>query len=263
MNPNKKLLWSQEFDSQLLGSLDSAIWNIDLGDGSHIGLTGWGNNEREFYTEDAISVHGYLRISAQREPVNSSIQTYYGPAEWTSGKIHTANKVGFKYGVLEIHATLPVGQGTWPALWLLGSSLLKGIAWPQCGEIDILEGTGAHPSQIQGTIHAPNYCGENGLTKIIQSPTSLSEHPHTYSIAWSEDRIEWFFDGASYNVIERSDERLLGKDWPFNEEFYLIINLAIGGWFAGDVDPSLQFAELSIHSIKHYALDGVGEVFTY
>ena len=263
MNPIKKLLWSQEFDSQLLGSLDPAIWNMDLGDGSHVGLVGWGNNEREFYTEDAITVDGRLRISARREPLNSSIQTYYGPAEWTSGKIHTANKVGFTFGRLDIRAKVPTGKGTWPALWLLGSSLLSGTSWPQCGEIDIFEGAGAHPYQVQGTIHGPGYFGETGITKFIQTPELLADAFHTYSINWSPDRIEWLFDDVVYSVISRSDETLQGKEWPFNEEFYLIMNLAMGGWFAGDIEPELNSAQLEIESITYYSIDGIGKVTIY
>jgi len=255
---NKELLWEENFVGQKSAALDPSIWNLDLGDGSHIGLVGWGNNEREFYTADSITIDGALTISAQRQPADNPIQAYYGPAEWTSGKMHTANKVGFTYGLLEIKAKMPQGQGTWPALWLLGSSLVHGTSWPQCGEIDIFEGTGAHPYQVQGTIHGDGYFGENGLTQIIQNSVALHEDFHTYGINWSKDRIEWLFDGAVYNVIERSDPRLSGKAWSYNEEFYLIINLAIGGWFAGEVDPALESAQLLVESIKYFSVNGVG-----
>ena len=173
MDYNKELLWEENFVGQKSAALDPSIWNLDLGDGSHIGLVGWGNNEREFYTADSITIDGALTISAQRQPADNPIQAYYGPAEWTSGKMHTANKVGFTYGLLEIKAKMPQGQGTWPALWLLGSSLVHGTSWPQCGEIDIFEGTGAHPYQVQGTIHGDGYFGENGLTQIKVLALSL------------------------------------------------------------------------------------------
>lgn len=258
MDHTKELLWEADFTTQKSNALDPSVWSHDLGDGSHIGLVGWGNNEREFYTAESITIDGALKISAVREPANSPIQTYYGPAEFTSGKIHTANKVGFTYGLLEIKAKMPQGKGTWPALWLLGTSLVHATPWPACGEIDILEGAGAHPHRVQGTIHGDGYFGENGLTQIIMSVTALYEDFHTYAINWSEDRIEWLFDGSVYNVIERSDDRLNGKAWPFNEEFYLIMNLAIGGWFAGEVDPTLEQAELEIESIKYFSVNGVG-----
>jgi beta-glucanase (GH16 family) len=141
--------------------------------------------------------------------------------------------------------------------------LLDGVAWPHCGEIDILENTGAHPFQVQGTIHADGYFGENGLTKIIQSPTRLADDFHTYSINWTPDSIEWFFDDTSYNTITRQEVEVQGKPWPFNQEFYLIMNLAIGGWFAGEVDPALTKAELVVESIKYYSIDGIGELILH
>jgi beta-glucanase (GH16 family) len=123
-----------------------------------------------------------------------------------------------------------------------------------------LENTGAHPFQVQGTIHGDGYFGENGLTKIIQSPTTLSSNFHTYSINWTPDSIEWFFDDLCYNTINRHDVESQGKAWPFNDFFYLILNQAIGGWFVGEVDPLLQASKLEIAYIKHYKVNGVGEV---
>jgi len=254
----KTLLWSEEFLPTPDGQPSSKYWTPDLGDGSQHGLVGWGNHERQYYTTNSLNADDGLTITATREIGQSDFEAYYGPAEWTSGKMHTANKVGFTYGLLEIKAKMPQGQGTWPALWLLGSSLVHGTSWPQCGEIDIFEGTGAHPYQVQGTIHGDGYFGENGLTQIIQNSVALHEDFHTYGINWSKDRIEWLFDGAVYNVIERSDPRLSGKAWSYNEEFYLIINLAIGGWFAGEVDPALESAQLLVESIKYFSVNGVG-----
>jgi beta-glucanase (GH16 family) len=261
-DPQKLLLWSEEFADHLDSKLPDDTWNFDIGDGASAGLIGWGNNELEYYTAESVKIEGNLKITAQKK-LDSSLQCYYGPALWTSGKIHTAGKVGFKFGRIEIKAKLPSGIGTWPALWLLGANLLDGIAWPHCGEIDILENTGAHPFQVQGTIHGDGYFGEAGLTKIIQSPTPLSDNFHNYAISWNEDSIEWFFDGNSYNKITKSSVEAMGKPWPFSQEFYLIMNLAIGGWFAGDVDPKLERAELEVESIKYFSIDGVGELILH
>ena len=261
-DPQKLLLWSEEFADHLDSKLPDDTWNFDIGDGASAGLIGWGNNELEYYTAESVKIEGNLKITAQKK-LDSSLQCYYGPALWTSGKIHTAGKVGFKFGRIEIKAKLPSGIGTWPALWLLGANLLDGIAWPHCGEIDILENTGAHPFQVQGTIHGDGYFGEAGLTKIIQSPTPLSDNFHNYAISWNEESIEWFFDGNSYNKITKSSVEATGKPWPFSQEFYLIMNLAIGGWFAGDVDPKLERAELEVESIKYFSIDGVGEVILH
>lgn len=257
-DPHKVLLWSEEFADHLDGKLPADTWSFDIGDGASAGLVGWGNNELEYYTAESVKVEGHLKITAQKEPANSSFRCYYGPALWTSGKIHTARKVGFKFGRIEIRAKMPSGVGTWPALWMLGVNLLDNVAWPYCGEIDILENTGAHPFQVQGTIHGDGYSGENGLTKIFQSPEELSKDFHTFSIDWTPDYIEWFFDGIPYNRINRTDVESQGKPWPFSQEFYLVLNLAIGGWFAGDVDPQLSRAELVVQSIKYFSINGLG-----
>jgi beta-glucanase (GH16 family) len=257
------LLWSEEFADHQGGQLSEDTWNFDIGDGASAGLVGWGNNELEYYTKDSVSIDGNLVITAQRITPDSGLNCYYGPAQWKSGKIHTARKIGFKYGRLQIQAKMPSGVGVWPALWLLGANLLEGVAWPHCGELDILENTGAHPFQVQGTIHGDGYFGENGITKIIQSPTTLASDFHTYAIEWTEDSIKWFFDDLCYNTINRKDVEAEGKPWPFDQEFYLIINLAIGGWFAGAVDSELDNAQLQVSSIRYYSIDGIGALILH
>ena len=256
----KTLLWSEEFLPTPDGQPNSKFWTPDLGDGSQHGLVGWGNHEREFYTIDALSVNSGLTISANREVGVSPIETYYGPAEWTSGKIHTNSKIFFKYGYLEISAKMPCGIGTWPALWLLGKSISEGVAWPACGEIDLFEGNGAKPQTIQGTLHAAGYAGEFGITGFHESSEDLSQSFNRFAINWREDSIEWFFNDHSFQKFTRDQDDFAGKAWPFNEYFYLIINQAIGGWFVGEVDPLLQSSNLEIAHIKHFMIDGVGEV---
>ena len=257
---NLELIWSEDFSYENLEEFESK-WNFDIGDGSNYGLIGWGNNELEYYTKESVELKNGITISAEKLNESTDLMTYYGKALWRSGKIHTANKVSFKYGYLEVKAKTPTGIGTWPAIWLLGQNLLQGETWPNCGEIDILETTGANPHQIQGTIHGPGYFGEAGLTKIIQSEYPLAEDLHTYAINWQEDKIEWYFDGNLYNTIERTKIGLSIDKWPFNQEFYLILNLAIGGWFAGEVDQKLEKAQFNIQNISFYSVDGLGELF--
>lgn len=256
----KTLLWSEEFLPTTDGQPNSAFWTPDLGDGSQHGLIGWGNHEREFYTTASLSANNGLTITAARESGVSEHAAYYGPAEWTSGKIHTNQKVFFKYGYLEISAKMPKGVGTWPALWLLGKNISEGTAWPECGEIDLFEGNGAKPRTIQGTLHATGYAGEFGITGLHESATDLSETFNLFAIDWREDSIEWFFNGASYQKFVSDQGDFAGRAWPFNDYFYLIMNQAIGGWFVGEVDPNLHSAELEIAHIKHFMINGVGEV---
>ena len=256
----KKLLWAEDFGATKDGQPDPKSWSPDLGDGSQHGLIGWGNHEREFYTTQALKVDSGLTITAKREQGVSPIETYYGPAEWTSGKIHTNGKVFFKYGYLEISAKMPAGIGTWPALWLLGKSISKGTPWPFCGEIDLFEGNGAKPRTIQSTLHGDGYAGEFGITGFLQVPLNLSENYNLFAIDWRENSIEWFFNGNSYLRFEAGEGEFAGKAWPFNDYFYLIINQAIGGWFVGEVDTQLQSSTLEIAFIRHYQVDGIGEV---
>ncbi len=261
VSPNEKiLLWSENFEATGDQKPNPKFWTPDLGDGSQHGLTGWGNHERQFYTTESLIVDNGLAICANREKEDSPLLAFYGPAEWTSGKIHTADKVNFKYGYIEISAKMPVGVGTWPALWLLGQRISSGSPWPSCGEIDLFEGNGAKPRTIQSTLHAQGYSGEHGITGYLQSPEMLSEKFNIYAIDWRENSIEWFFNGNSYLRFEAGVADFAGKEWPFNDYFYLILNQAIGGWFVGEVDPELISSKLEIAYIKHYSVDGVGEV---
>lgn len=258
----KTLLWSEEFLPTIDRQPNPKFWTADLGDGSQHGLVGWGNHEREFYTTNSLSTDNGLTITAAREEGVSHIESYYGPAEWTSGKIHTDGKVYFKYGYLEISAKMPKGVGTWPALWLLGKSISEGIAWPACGEIDLFEGNGAKPRTIQGTLHANGYAGEFGITGFHESLSDLSEDFNRFGIDWREDSIEWFFNDHSFQKFSRGQGDFASKEWPFNDFFYLIINQAIGGWFVGEVDPELETSKLEVRCIKHYKIYGVGEILT-
>jgi beta-glucanase (GH16 family) len=258
----KTLLWSEEFLATSDGQPNPKFWTPDLGDGSQHGLIGWGNHEREFYTSQSLVTNHGLTITAEREEGDSAFTAYYGPAEWTSGKIHTNGKVYFKYGYLEISAKMPKGVGTWPALWLLGKSISEGIAWPACGEIDLFEGNGAKPRTIQATLHATEYAGEFGITGLHESPEDLSEGFNRFAIDWREDSIEWFFNDHSFQKFSRDQGEFAGKSWPFNDYFYLIINQAIGGWFVGEIDPELKTSKLEVKYIRHYKTNGMGDVLT-
>ena len=138
-----KLLWEENFQEQQ--SLSSHYWNYDLGDGSEAGIPGWGNGERENYTQDSISFTDGLNITASRYEIEQAPDVYYGKAEWKSGKIHTLNKLAFQYGRIQVRAKAPSGGGSWPAIWMLGENLST-VGWPSCGEIDIFEGAGNRPN---------------------------------------------------------------------------------------------------------------------
>jgi len=253
------LLWQENFAPTANNRPDPKFWNFDLGDGTAQGIPGWGNQEREFYVKENATVGEGLTITAHKSDLESAPDAYYGKAQWLSSKIHTAGKVTFKYGRFDFTASVPSGGGSWPAIWMLGTNIQE-VTWPHCGEIDIFEGAGNRPKEIRGTLHGPEYCGDNGITGAIDHKENLSNAVHTFSIEWLPDQISWFTDETHYLTIRRDDPRLNGKEWPFNNEFYLIINLAMGGWFAGDILPGFDRCDFQIRSIKHSSIDGIGEV---
>ena len=254
-SPKLELLWQADFGRD--GDRPNPKhWNHDIGDGTEAGIPGWGNQEREWYTNDAIETkNGNLVFTATKLTENQPT-AYYGPAEWASGKITTHGKVSIQYGRVEATIKAPVGAGTWPAFWMLGTNLTE-VGWPNCGEIDILEMRGRDPHTLIGTAHGPGYCGEFGSGTEIPTP-NLTEGFHTFAVDWRENEITWLFDGVPYNRI--TPETVAPNTWAFNHPHYIILNLAMGGGFTGDIAPSLTSAEMVVESVRVYSLDGVGEV---
>jgi beta-glucanase (GH16 family) len=255
-----KLLWSEEFNAGSGLRPDSKTWNNQNGDGTEFGIPGWGNQEREFYIPAAATMDGEsnLLIHAQRiEDQPDRPDTYYGKAEWTSARLATNDKVTFKYGRIEARVKVPTGVGSWPAVWMLGTDIHDN-PWPACGEIDIIEARGCAPREVIGTVHGPGYCADNGRGTSIWLEADLSDDFHVFAIEWLPSGITWYLDGEKY--FSTSPEDIAPLEWVFDHEFYLLINLAIGGGFAGPIEDSLMEADFVLDYIRHYSIDGVGEV---
>ena len=257
-----KLLWSDEFNSKKVTALSSKVWSYELGDGY-----GWGNSEQEYYTKLSQNVRingqGQLEIDALKIGENDPIRDRCYTCEFTSARIKTASKLGFKYGHLEARLQLPTGAGMWPAFWLLGSSLTKGNTWPEAGEIDVMEARGDMPNQAVGTLHGPGYSGQNGTmrTMAFSSLSNLQTGFHTYSIDWTKDMISFNVDGMNYFTQSAAD--VAPNKWVFNNEFFLILNLATGGNFASNLDTSIQSAQYKIDYIRYYTYKGQGSVIVH
>jgi len=225
------LVWSDEFNTD--GLPDPTKWNYDTGAG------GWGNNELEYYTNrpvNAIVQGGVLKITAQAE-------SYMG-SSYTSARLKTEGKFDFAYGHVDIRAMLPVGAGTWPALWMLGSDI-NTTPWPGCGEMDIMEEKGSDPSTIYGTLHYPGHSGANGngaTTTISNSETQF----HIYSLDWSPAAVKISVDGVVYQTVANN------PGLPFNLNFFFILNVAMGGNFGGTVDPNFTSATMQVDYIRVY-----------
>ncbi len=263
-----KLLWADDFTGKKGTLPNPKVWAPELG-----GLNQ--NGELEFYTKDpknlALDGAGHLLITANRIADQSEIAVSNDPAidrmlnqcnacQFTSAKIKTASKLSFQYGRIEIRMKTPVGLGTWPAFWMLGNDLLKGIPWPDSGEIDILEQKGSLPDTAFGTIHGPNLPsgagGGYGSTFTAQTP--LNSGFHTYSIEWKKNKIDFYVDDNLYFSAAANDGS--SGTWVYNQPFFLILNLGMGGEFTGDLDPAMKRTQMSIDYIHFYSINGVGKV---
>ncbi len=227
------LEWSDEFDVD--GAPDATFWNYDLGTGDN----GWGNQEAQTYTdrpENIIVEDGLLKITARAEQLNGS--------NYTSSRIQTYQKFAFTYGRVEARAKLPTGGGTWPAIWTLGADFETNI-WPAAGEMDMMEHVGNQQDVIFGSTHDPqNFAGNSrtGSTTV----SGVSEEFHTYEMEWTATEIKFAVDGEIFFRVPNNDSL------PFNKDFFLIMNVAMGGTFGGEIDPSFTSSAMEVDYIRVY-----------
>lgn len=223
------LVMQDEFN--VAGTPDSKIWGYNTGTGSN----GWGNNELEYYTsrpENVVVKDGMLQITAKKE-------SYMGSG-YTSARILTKGLFEQKYGRFEARIKLPWGQGIWPAFWLLGANS-DTVSWPQCGEIDIMENRGQEPTLINGTLHGPGYSGGNSITKSYSLMNDRFDNDfHIFGIEWGPKYINFYVDNVLYNQI--TPEKVKGE-WVFDQKFYIIINLAVGGNYVGSPNNTTIFPQ--------------------
>ena len=222
------LVFSDEFSTN--GAPDATKWGYDLGAG------GWGNGELQNYTNssnNAVVQGGNLVITAIR---NGS--------SYTSARLKSENKFEFKYGKVEFNAKLPAGAGTWPALWMLGQNYATNI-WPACGEIDIMEHKGNQPNVILGSVHYTGRSGGNSITSRISS-TNVSTTFHKYKVIWSPQSIRFFVDNVLFHSVINTNSL------PFNSDFFLILNVAMGGTFGGTVDPAFTQSSMEVDYVRVY-----------
>ncbi|RAO16890.1 glycoside hydrolase family 16 protein [Micromonospora noduli] len=226
--------WQDEFNSPAGTPVDQNKWRFDIGGG------GWGNNERQYYTNSTSNaVHdgqGNLVITARRDnPAN--YQCHYGRCEYTSARLLTAATFTQTYGRFEARIKIPRGQGIWPAFWMLGT----GGGWPDAGEIDVMENIGREPNTVYGTVHGPGYSGGGGITGSRTLGAPLADTFHTYRVDWEPNVITWYVDGVQYHRVDPA--RLGGNRWVFDHPFFMILNVAVGGNWPGYPDGSTQFPQ--------------------
>ncbi|MCW5966571.1 MAG: glycoside hydrolase family 16 protein [Bryobacterales bacterium] len=234
-------VWSDEFSGPARSAPDPSKWVHDLG------ATGWGNAELQNYTDSRensfLDGKGHLIIRA--------IKT--GDMQFTSARLKTSGKYAVRYGRIEARMKLPFGQGIWPAFWMLGNQF-PSQDWPQCGEIDIMEHIGKEPSTIYGTIHGPGYSGSSGMPGKYASKDGkpFSDGFHVYGVDWREGEIRFLVDGNEFSRVRRQDIPA-GKQWVFDEPFFLLLNLAVGGRWPGYPDATSNFPQdLTVDWVRVY-----------
>ena len=240
--PGYTLAWSDEFNG---GALDATSWSAETGDGCPA-VCGWGNNELQYYLAPPNNLFfqdGKMIIEAKSES--------YGGKNYTSSRIKTQGKKSFKHGKIDIRALLPKGKGIWPALWMMPQDNVFG-GWPRSGEIDIMELIGSEPSKASATVH---YGPGPGSTYINRSYTlsgsTFNDAFHVFSMEWHQDVMKFYVDNNLYSTINKAD--LGGNNYPFNENFYFIINMAVGGNLPGSPDATTIFPQwLIVDYIRIY-----------
>lgn len=241
------LVWSDEFDGVDGSRPDPSRWVYDLGGG------GWGNEELQTYTsrpENAVIREGALVITARRETLTGADGI---TRDYTSARLKTKDRHAWTYGRVEARLQVPRGQGLWPAFWMLGADI-DAVGWPACGEIDVMENIGREPATVHGTLHGPGYSGANGLGGSTSSPAgrAFADAFHVFAVEWEPQEIRWYLDGRQYHVRRPSDLPG-GARWVFDHDFFLLLNVAVGGRWPGGPDQTTTLPqEMKVDYVRVY-----------
>jgi len=270
--PGWTLHWNDEFNGT---QLDRAKWTVDVGHflGNNCNIPGWGNGEAQYYADDAANVfvqNGNLNLVAFPQRRYITCQGGGAWVDYASGKVHTRDKFSWKYGRIDFRAKLPAVNGAWPALWMMPQSDVYG-GWAASGEIDVMEAMGRIPNRTSGAIHfggawAPQ---PNNPHRYIHGETLLENNGridefNVYSLIWTQDSIKWYVNGlnffkAGHNQWHTNAANAQGNPYaPFDQEFYIIMNLALGGWFDpyARLDPADFPATKQIDYVRVYKPGG-------
>ncbi len=237
------LTMADEFNSP--GAPDPTIWGYNIGNGNN----GWGNNELQYYTdrsENIVVEDGLLKFTVRQES--------YEGSNYTSARLLTKGKFEQQYGRFEARIKLPWGQGLWPAFWMLGDDNNGTEVWPQIGEIDIMENRGQEPTIIGGAVHGPGYSGGTAIAKPYELMNDRFDTGfHIFGIEWGENYINYYVDDVLYNQITPDD---VPGEWVFNDSFYIIMNVAVGGSYVGSPNSSTVFPqEMLVDYVRVYSAD--------
>jgi beta-glucanase (GH16 family) len=240
-----RLVWNDEFNGV---AVDASRWTYDIGTGPP--FPGWGNNELEYYTsrpQNVVLSNGLLHIIARKEN--------FGGAAYTSARLKTQGRFSTTYCRFEFRARLPTGQGFWPAFWLMPRDSVYG-SWAASGEVDIMENRGQDPATVFGTLHFggeyPSNTQSFGPSFRFQSGDSVANF-HVYALEWNTNSFSWYVDDQLYQTQTSWWSSGGPFPAPFNQPFYLVLNLAVGGYFVGDPNAGTVFpSELQVDYVRVY-----------
>ena len=227
------LAWSDEFEAP---TLDTLTWTPEIGNGP----SGWGNNELEYYTDRPENVrieNGVLVIEAREEA--------FGGFGYTSARLKTQGKKTFQYGIIEARIQSPSGTGLWPAFWMMGEDIST-VGWPGCGEVDIMENKGTN------TVYQyAHWLNDDTGSKNSSGTTTSADiaQYHVYSVRWDQNAIEYYIDGALRHSVDVTP----GTMTEYHQQFFLLLNLAVGGNFTGRPRRTTAFpAQLLVDWVRVY-----------
>jgi beta-glucanase (GH16 family) len=236
-----KRLYHETFTQD--GKPNPAIWTLEVGEK-------WANNESQCYVDDLD--HAFVKDGVLT--IRSTIH-HNEHCKYRSARLNSKGKLEFLYGKLTIRAKMPKGKGAWPALWLMGNTAQNKVRWPLCGEIDLVEFAGNRPGIITCAIHTDTYNhtkqnDKGKKIKVLDASTAF----HDYTLDWTKDYLSFQIDGKEFYRVEKQPGDTV-KEWPFDTPYYVIMNVAVGGWYAGpitdqDLPWEMQIASITIDQIE-------------
>jgi beta-glucanase (GH16 family) len=237
------LVWEDDFAGAAGEPPNPEYWTPEIGG------DGWGNNQLEYNTDRnaRLNGQGQLVITAKAESMEGNA--------YTSARIRSKDKVEHGDGRFEADIRIPEGQGLWPAFWLLGTEI-DSLSWPACGEVDILEAKGEDPGVVYATVHGPGYSGAGGIgTSYPLQTGSFADEFYTFAVDIDPDHLTFWVNDTRVGVV-RPGDLPAGTNWVFNQSWYMILNLAVGGNFVeAPGDPSVFPAEMTVDAVRIYERD--------
>jgi len=231
------IAWAEEFDGPAGASPNPCIWAPEVGGG------GWGNAELQYYTDEsanaALDGAGNLAITVRRSDPQQA-RDRYADYQYTSARLITKGRQSFRYGLIQARIRIPAGHGMWPAFWMLGTDIDQ-AGWPGCGEIDVMENFGVNPRVVHGAVHGPGYSGGAGIAASLDTGSPLADDFHVYSVCWEPGRIRWYIDQIGYHAVTRASAG--SHHWAMDHDFYLLVNVAVGGRPSISPDDSTAFPQ--------------------